>query len=154
MEFDLVARCAFVELGYGLPHDPEIGPLSSDTSYVGLSDQFPLFESESVDVRAALPHFDWPLLVLSGDRDVRTPRSVAEYVTANSPNGVLVPIEQHGHSALDTAQPLALRSIHHLMESTTPVPHELKDLRASRSMIARLISLRFGFAKALPKRAS
>lgn len=154
MEFDLVARCAFVELGYGLPHDSEIGPLGSDTSYVGLADQFPPFESESVDVRAALPKFDWPLLVLSGDRDIRTPRSVADHVTALTPNAVLVPIQQHGHSALDNAQPLALRSIHHLMESTTPAPHELKDLRASRSMIARLISLRLGFARVLPKRAS
>lgn len=154
MEFDLVARCAFVELGYGLPHDSEIGPLSSDSSYVGLADQFPIFESESVDVRAALPHFDWPLLVLSGDRDVRTPRSVADDVTAMAPNSVLVPIEQHGHSALDTAQPLALRAILHLTESTAPAPHELKDLRASRSMISRLISLRLGFSRMLPKRAS
>lgn len=153
MEFDLVARCAFAELGYGLPHDPDIGPLSSDTSYVGLADQFPLFESESVDVRAALADFDWPLLVLSGDRDIRTPRFVADHVTAMAPHAVLVPIEQHGHSALDTAQPLALRAIHH-SASTAPASHDLKGLRASRSMISRLIALRLGFARMLPKRAS
>lgn len=155
MEFDLVARSAFTELGYGLPHDATLGPLRSDDSFAGLADRFPPFAGEPVDIRGALTRFDWPMLVLSGDRDVRTPRTVAEHVITHAPNAILVPIEQHGHSALDTAQPLAINAIRHFvnMQSTSPAPGAAK-LTAQRSIIARLISFRLALSKVLPKAAS
>ncbi|MDR0593146.1 MAG: alpha/beta hydrolase [Bifidobacteriaceae bacterium] len=155
MEFDLVARSAFAELGYGVPHDPALGPLRGDELFVGMADRFPPFESESVDIRCALARFDWPVLVLSGDRDVRTPRTVADQVMANAPDAILVLIERHGHSALDTAQRLAINAIRHLanMQNTSTRP-DPAELRAPRSMIARLISLRLALARLLPKAAS
>lgn len=155
MEFDLVARSAFTELGYGLPHDATLGPLRSDDSFAGLADGFPPFAGDPVDIRGALAGFGWPMLVLSGDRDVRTPRAVAEHVIAHAPNAVLVPIEQHGHSALDTAQPHAINAIRHFANTpgTSPAPGAAK-LTAQRSMIARLISFRLALAKVLPKAAS
>lgn len=155
MEFDLVARSAFTELGYGLPHDPTLGPLRSDESFVGLADRFAPFEGDPVDTREALEGFRWPMLVLSGDRDIRTPRTVAEHVIAHAPNAALVPIEQHGHSALDTVQHLAINAIRHFANTpgTSPVPGAAK-LTAQRSMIARMISFRLALAKVLPKAAS
>ncbi|WP_342373571.1 alpha/beta hydrolase [Propioniciclava soli] len=155
MEFDLVARSAFTELGYGLPHEPTLGPLRSDESFVGLADRFPPFAADPVDIRGALAGFDWPMLVLSGDRDVRTPRTVAEHVIAHAANAVLVPIEQHGHSALDTAQHLAINAIRNFanVQRTSPAPGAAKQT-AQRSIIARLISFRLALAKVLPKAAS
>ncbi|MGM7678355.1 alpha/beta fold hydrolase [Microbacterium sp. A94] len=150
MEFDLVAHCAFTDLGYGLPHDSETGPLRNDASFADLAERFPPFRGEPVDVRGSLPSFDWPLLALSGDRDVRTPRSVAEQVIASAPNAVLVPIEHHGHSTLDTAPHLAIKAIDHLVAANGTTPSGLHDLSGSRSAIARLISFRLGVAKLLP----
>lgn len=49
MEFDLVARSAFIELGYGLRHNPAWGPLRSDQAFDGLTSQFPAFMREPVD---------------------------------------------------------------------------------------------------------
>ena len=152
MEFDLVAHSAFTELGYGLPHDATLGPLRSDDSFVGLANRFPPFEGDPVDIRDALARFDWPMLVLSGDRDLRTPRAVAEHVIAHAPHAVLVPIEQHGHSALDTAAPLAVNAIRHFAntQSTSPAFGAAK-LTAQRSIIARMISFRLALAKVLPR---
>jgi pimeloyl-ACP methyl ester carboxylesterase len=155
MEFDLVARSAFTELGYGLPHDPDDGPLRSDESFASLSDRFPPFEREPVDIRGALYRFDWPVLVLSGDQDLRTPRAVAEHIVANAPAATLLPVARHGHSALDTAPSLALDAIGHLSDvSDTGSPPESSRVRARPSMIARLISFRLGLATLLPKGAS
>lgn len=155
VQFDLVARSAFSELGYGLPHDAKLRPLRRDEPFVGLADRFPPFKGEPVDIRGALARFDWPMLVLSGDRDVRTPRTVAEQVIAHVPDAISVPIEQHGHSALDSAQPLAIHAIRHLAntESTPSRPSPAK-LTGQRSTIARLISFRLALATVLPKAAS
>lgn len=152
MEFDLVARSAFAELGYGLPHVPAKGPLRSDESFVGLADQFPPFEQETIDIRGALSRFDWPVHVLSGDRDIRTPRAVAEYIITNAPDATLIPIAQHGHSALDTAQPLALDEIERFTASSdAPLLLHPIQLTARPSAIARMIAFRLTLAKLLPK---
>ena len=45
-------------------------------------------------------------MLLTGTRDLRTPRVIAERVLESAPNAVLVEIE-NGHSALDT-HPIAL----------------------------------------------
>ena len=46
--------------------------------------------------------------MVSGDRDLRTPRPVAEEVAALVPGAVLVPLAGTGHSALDTHRTAAL----------------------------------------------
>lgn len=103
-EFDLVGELAFRELGYsgtpdGLPLDPAL-------TYAPLAGRFSPFASEPFDLRAAAATFDWPLVLLTGTRDLRTPRVIAERVLESAPNAVLVEIE-NGHSALDT-HPIAL----------------------------------------------
>ncbi|MDO5696355.1 MAG: alpha/beta hydrolase [Dermatophilus congolensis] len=102
MEFDLVARMAFEDLHYhpepdGLPFDP-----STDLDVV--AEGQPAFAGEPYDFPAALPGFDWLTAVVSGARDLRTPRTVAEHTVALLPDGVLVPVADMGHSALDTRQ--------------------------------------------------
>src|SRR5690606_5237226 len=66
----------------------------------------PPFTGEPYDLQAALPGFPWPVAVVSGERDLRTPRPVAEQVAGLAPDAVLVPLPGLGHSALDS-HPLA-----------------------------------------------
>lgn len=153
MEFDLVARTAFTELGYGLPHDTADGPLTSDTGYVALGDDFPPFAGDPVDIRAALPGFEWPLTIISGDRDIRTPRIVAEEAARLAPNAALVAVASHGHSALDTAPKVALDVIEHIIAappSTPPPP--LRELSAPQSLMTRFIKVRLLLARLRPVR--
>lgn len=99
-EFDLVGRIAFRELQYypepdGLIFDPAPSMAQAarrHAAYVG----------EPFDLPAALPGFDWLTAVICGDRDLRTPRTVAERLVSLVPDGVLVPVADTGHSALDT----------------------------------------------------
>lgn len=103
-EFDLVGELAFRELGYGgnpdgLPFDPVL-------TYAPLAGRFTPFAGEPFDLREAAAAFDWPLVLLAGTRDLRTPREIAERVRDAAPRAVLVEID-NGHSALDT-HPLAL----------------------------------------------
>lgn len=151
MEFDLVGRIAFTELNYGAPHDPAHGPLATDETFADLASRFPPFEAEQCDIRGTLPSFDWPTLVISGDRDIRTPRTTAEEIVASAPHAVLVPVRDHGHSALDTAQQVALDAMQHLAGPRTMAPNEgLQDLAARRSIIGRLLAARLNVARYLP----
>lgn len=152
MELDLVGRIAFTELGHGAPHDGRYGPLATDETFVDVASRFPPFEAEPYDLREALPRFTWPMLVLSGDRDIRTPRATAEEITAKAPNATLIPIHDHGHSALDTAQGVALDAMRQLATQGSTTPNlGLKDVAAPRTVIGRLISMRLTLAKLLPK---
>jgi pimeloyl-ACP methyl ester carboxylesterase len=104
IEPDLVDRIAFAELGYA--PSPDGRPLD-----VGLAfgrGEHPPFTGEPFDLRAELPRFAWPTAVVSGDRDVRTPRRIAEEVVDLVPGAVLVPLADTGHSALDTHRTAAL----------------------------------------------
>ncbi|GMA38085.1 alpha/beta fold hydrolase [Mobilicoccus caccae] len=106
MEFDLVGRIAFRELQYhpepdGLIFDP--APSMEEASHA-----HPPYAGEPFDLPAALPRFDWLTAVISGGRDLRTPRVVAERVASLLPDGVLVPIAEMGHSALDTHNEILL----------------------------------------------
>lgn len=103
-EFDLVGTIAFRELGYGGILDGH--PLDPVRTYLPLAARYPSFAGEPYDLLAAVCAFEWPLVVLSGDRDLRTPPAIAERVVAAAPDAVLVRL-RNGHSALDT-HPMAL----------------------------------------------
>lgn len=103
-EFDLVGTIAFRELGYGGTLDGH--PLDPVRTYLPLAPRYPAFAAEPYDLLAAVRAFDWPLVVLSGDRDLRTPPAIAERVVAAAPDAMLVRLH-NGHSALDT-HPMAL----------------------------------------------
>jgi pimeloyl-ACP methyl ester carboxylesterase len=104
MESDLVNRIAFAELGYAPLPDGQ--PLDVDLAFA--AGEHPPFTGEPYDLRAELPRFTWPTAVVSGDRDLRTPRRVAEEVVGLVPGAVLVPLAGSGHSALDTHRTAAL----------------------------------------------
>ena len=103
-EFDLVGTIAFRELGYG--GTPDGHPLDPARTNLPLAPHYPAFVGEPYDLIEAVHSFDWPLVVLSGDRDLRTPPAIAERVVAAAPDATLVRIH-NGHSALDT-HPMAL----------------------------------------------
>src|SRR5699024_3138856 len=67
---------------------------------------------EPADLPTAIPEFTWPTAVLSGERDLRTPRPIAEQVVELIPRAVLVPLPELGHSALDTHQLVSLHTAH------------------------------------------
>ncbi len=103
-EFDLAGVIGFRELAYGampdgLPFDPAL-------TYAPLAPQFPDFAGEAFDLHSAARNFDWPLVLLAGSRDLRTPPAIATGVAKVAPHATIVPLE-NGHSALDT-HPLAL----------------------------------------------
>lgn len=102
MEPRLVAGIAFAELGYGLP--PDGGPLDPQHIFENAPASTPAFTREPLDLIAEAARYPWPVVVMSGDRDLRTPRPVAERLVSIAPRGVLVPLTAMGHSALDTHQ--------------------------------------------------
>lgn len=104
-EPELTDTIAFGELGFG--PEPDGLPLDVDLHLAERARRFPI-TGEVFDLPAALPGFTWPTAVLSGDRDLTTPRSVARRTVALTPDAVLVPLREHGHSALDTHRDAAL----------------------------------------------
>ena len=105
-ESDLVGRIAFRELDYaaepdGLPLDPAaaLREIMPDTT---------AFEAEPYDLVAEMPKFAWPTVVISGGRDLVTPRAVAEHIASLVPNAVLVKLPTLAHGALDSREPAAL----------------------------------------------
>lgn len=98
-EFDLAGVIGFRELGYGAPADGL--PLDPALTYAPIAHLFPAFESEPVDLRREAARFTWPVVLLSGTRDLRTPPGIAERVADLAPDAALVRIE-NGHSALET----------------------------------------------------
>ena len=55
-----------------------------------------------------MPKFAWPTVVISGGRDLVTPRAVAEHIASLVPNAVLVKLPTLAHGALDSREPAAL----------------------------------------------
>ncbi|MCO1657830.1 alpha/beta hydrolase [Pseudonocardia humida] len=104
-EPDLVVGIAFGELGFGTP--PDGHPLDPQTSFAEAGRRR-AFDREPYDLPSALPSFDWPIAAISGDRDLRTPRPVAERAVALAPDAVLVAVPDFGHSTLDGHPDLAL----------------------------------------------
>lgn len=109
MEFDLVGVIAFRDLNYAGTPDGKIFDRSK--GFTELAQRYPDFAGEPYDLRAALPQFTWPLVVLSGDRDLRTPRPVATEVAELAPEAKLVALPGTGHSALDTHMQAALEAM-------------------------------------------
>ena len=106
-EADLVMVIAFAELGYA-PR-PDGLPLDVNLSFLPAAKQYPDFAGEPYDLARELPGFTWPTAVVSGDRDLRTPRRIAERVADLVPDAVVVPLAATGHSALDTHRQAALQ---------------------------------------------
>ncbi|MBP1326605.1 pimeloyl-ACP methyl ester carboxylesterase [Leucobacter exalbidus] len=111
-EFDLVGAIGFRELGYGAPRDGR--PLDPALTYGLIADQFPPFAHEPFDLQAQAANFSWPLVLLTGARDLRTPTAIARRVAAAAPDAVLVEID-NGHSALDTHPVALLNAIRRLV---------------------------------------
>ena len=110
MEPDLVAGITHGQLGFGEATDGL--PLDPQALFALHAADVPPFTGEPVDLPAALPHFSWPTAVVSGERDLRTPRPIAERIVQLVPRAVLVPLPDLGHSALDTHQLAALNVAH------------------------------------------
>lgn len=106
LEPDLVAGIAYGELGFGLPTDG--GPLDPQLTFVDAAARHPRFAGEPFDLPAALARATWPVVVVSGERDLRTPRPVAQRIVEIAPAGLLVPLRATGHSALDAHTEAAL----------------------------------------------
>lgn len=116
MEFDLVARIAFRELNYapepdGVPFDPV-----SDLRAVAA--RYEPFAGEPLDLPAHWADFTWPLAVLSGERDLRTPRPLAEQVVEATPRSALIALPATGHSALDSHVEASLAAISAIRDGT------------------------------------
>jgi pimeloyl-ACP methyl ester carboxylesterase len=105
-EEDLVSRIALRELDYaaepdGLPLDPAVAEREKRAETAP-------FEDEPYDLVAEMPKFTWPTVVISGGRDLITPREVAERVASLVPNAVLLALPTMAHSALDFREAAAL----------------------------------------------
>ncbi|NNU27144.1 alpha/beta fold hydrolase [Isoptericola sp. JC619] len=124
MEFDLVGRIALRELNYA--PEPDGGPFDPAIDFRPLAADYDPFEAEPLNLPAQWAGFDWPLVVLSGDRDLRTPRPIADRVVSAAPDAALVPLPC-GHSALDTHAQAAVAAIaavtnrtHHELDTDFP----------------------------------
>ncbi len=96
---------AFRELNYapepdGLPFDPGV-------AFAELAERFPAFAGEPYDLAAAAQQAPMPLIALSGERDLRTPRTIAEWIVSLAPRGHLLELPSSGHSLLDVKQKVA-----------------------------------------------
>lgn len=105
-EPDLVGRIGYRELNYGAvpdgkPLDPAVALRDMATGEVD-------FVAEPYDLISAMPRFTWPTVVISGGRDLTTPRAVAQRVVDLIPDSVLVAMPTAGHSIIDTKEPAAL----------------------------------------------
>lgn len=156
VEFDLVGEIAYRELDYSPPRDG--GPLWHP-GFDDAAGQFSPFHAEPFDLPRQMRDFDWPVVVISGDRDIRTPRAIAEEVVAAVPNGVLMSVRAHGHSALDTHPRLAMnvmRTVAEAIASDGDVERKLfpDDPQGSPSLMRKLVDSRLVFARISPKRLS
>lgn len=106
-EIDLVERIAFRELNYG--GVPDGKPLDPAVAWREFASCPADFEVEPYDLVTEMPLFTWPTVVISGGRDLTTPRAVAARVASLIPDAVLVDLPTTGHSALDSRERAALQ---------------------------------------------
>ncbi len=126
IESDLVAAIWFRELAAAPQLDGDV--LAANPAFAEAAGRYPAFGGEPYDLPAALPAFSWPAAVVSGERDLRTPRPVAERVAALVPDAVLVPLAGTAHSALDTHRLAALA----VAEAVLTGEHRLLPGRAAQ----------------------
>lgn len=131
MEFDLVGEIAVRELGYALPGRGSLFDSSADFGDAG--GRFTPFAGEPYDLPAALKRLQAPVTVISGNRDLRTPRSIAARIAADAPDGALIPVADHGHSALDTHAGLFLAVVTAHAAGRRPRADELAAASRRRS---------------------
>ncbi len=108
-EPDLVGRIGFRELNYGA--DPDGKPLDPAVAYREFANEPMKFEAEPYDLTAEMPTFNWPTVVVSGGRDLITPRAIAEKIVSLVPDSVLVEMATAGHSAIDVRERAALEIV-------------------------------------------
>lgn len=140
-EFDLAGAIGFRELDYGSP--PDGLPFDPALTYAPLAPWFPPFAGEPFDLPAQVPTFSWPLVVLSGSRDLRTPPDIAARLVRSTPHATHVHIT-NGHSALDTHPLALLNAIRCLVtgrQETLPQIEPALDRLPKRGLAARLPQL-------------
>ncbi|WP_258070585.1 alpha/beta hydrolase [Pseudoclavibacter sp. AY1F1] len=140
-EFDLAGVIGFRELGYG--GTPDGLPLDPALTYSEIAGFFPAFAGEPFNLAAETPKFPWPLVLLVGTRDLRTPPPIARGVAATARDAVLVHIE-NGHSALES-HPLALlnaiRALARCREHALPGAAAALNRLPRRGLAARIPEL-------------
>ncbi|GAA4513368.1 alpha/beta fold hydrolase [Brevibacterium yomogidense] len=164
MEFDRVAEIAFRELDYA-DTDPSV-LFDGGAEFSDLAQQYSAFSAEPVDTAAALSSFDFPVVALSGDRDLRTPRPVAHDAARRAPQGLLATVPDHGHSALDTHEQALFAAIDLAQRGsgpTAPQTTDQADVRKARldgltrsggpsAMMGGIIRARLAADRLLPSR--
>lgn len=154
MELDLVGEIAFRELDYAAAPDGDV--LEPANAFRTVASQFSPFEREPFDLAAEIPAFSWPTVIVSGDRDIRTPLVVAERIAALVPGATLLPVRHHGHSALDSHPALALEVMSTTADAVlrrgTIDPIDLpSDPRGTRGLMSLMISARLALARIVPR---
>jgi hypothetical protein len=96
-------------LNYGA--DPDGKPLDPAVAFREFVSEPMKFEAEPYDLTAEMPKFSWPTAVISGGRDLITPRSVAEEIVSLIPDSVLVELATAGHSVVDVRERAALEIV-------------------------------------------
>lgn len=139
-EFDIAGAIGFRELDYGAA--PDGHPLDPALTYAPLADRFPAFVGEPVDLLVEARSFTWPVVVLVGSRDLRTPPKAAHRVASLMPDATVVQIE-NGHSALDTHPAALLNAMRQLTAGTS---HRLPALAERLNGLPRP-----GLAGAMPR---
>lgn len=130
-EFDIAGAIGFRELDYGAPRDGH--PLDPAGTYESLASRFPAFVAEPFDLLDEARSFTWPVVVLVGSRDLRTPPAAAHRVASMIPDATVVGIE-NGHSALDTHPAALLNAMRQLANGT---PHRLPALAGRLDRLPR-----------------
>ena len=128
-EPDLVGRIGFRELNYGaLPDGKPLDPAVAFREFVAEPMEF---EAEPYDLIAEMPKFSWPTAVISGGRDLITPRSVAQEIVSLIPDSVLVELATAGHSAIDVREGAALDIVEAVYDGDiSRLPDRAKELDA------------------------
>jgi len=157
-EVDLVGRIAFRELDFagepdGLPLDPAEALLKVADHMPGPK---PAFEGEPYDLVAEMPGFDWPTVIISGQRDLTTPPAVAERIADLIPGAVLVKMPTAAHSILDTRETAALRIVSAIYDgAAAELPSRAAELdslpgNASVRLLVSLIEVAATVEKMIP----
>ncbi|RRD49401.1 alpha/beta fold hydrolase [Arachnia propionica] len=144
MEFDLAGEIAFRELAYDGPVGEWV--LDVRAPFRAIADQFSPFAWEPFRFERELGRFDWPTVVLSGDRDLRAPRPVAERIVDLTPGAALVPVARHGHSALDTQPGLALAVMQAMVDGLTPATLAQRSWCGRPGALTRMLEARLALA--------
>lgn len=115
-EFEIAGAIGFRELDYGAA--PDGHPLDPALTYAPLAHRFPPFAHEPFDLLREARSFAWPVVVLVGSRDLRTPPAAARRFATQLPDAAVIGLE-NGHSALDTHPAPLLNAMRHLVNGTT-----------------------------------